>query len=301
MNRSWVRFPQAAQIRPPGSGWAFLYVCAVSRCCLWLVAPRVFRAPEGPAAREARRPHFVRRRASKPARALRSLRCPPHQWRLVADVWLGASSQGPPWPCHRPSISHVIPLRLVQTLNLHRWNCNVFGVSRKMTAGNYVRLLVSVGSAAAFGCWGRTLRPFMRSSSLRRWGFCTTRSLLAACRRRVEPSCSAIPPDWCRRQPRVSRLGPADQAARLSETPVAFAGAGRASTETVIAFAGEKWAFLACFSVAVVLLVSTVAFQGRAVVMGVSCWPASVVAEVSLVASSPRAGSCARKSSPCLV
>ena len=235
------------------------------------------------------------------SQAHQSLRRPPHQWRLVADVWLGASSQGPPWPCHRPSISHVIPLRLVQTLNLHRWNCNVFAWSRKVTAGNYVRLLVSVGSAAAFGCWGRTLRPFMRSSSLRRWGFCTTRSLLAACRRRVEPSCSAIPPDWCRRQPRVSRLGPADQAARLSETPVAFAGAGRASTETVIAFAGEKWAFLACFSVAVVLLVSTVAFQGRAVVMGVSCWPASVVAEVSLVASSPRAGSCARKSSPCLV
>ncbi len=50
-----------------------------------LVAPRVFRAPEGPAAREARRPHFVRRRASKPARALRSLRRPPHQWGLVAD------------------------------------------------------------------------------------------------------------------------------------------------------------------------------------------------------------------------
>ena len=30
----------------------------------------------------------------------------------------------------------------------------------------------------------------------RRRGFCTTRSLLAACRRRVGPSCSAIPPDW---------------------------------------------------------------------------------------------------------
>ena len=42
-------------------------------------------------------------------------------------------------PRHRPSISHVIPLRLVQTLNLRRWNCNVFGVSRKMTAINYVR------------------------------------------------------------------------------------------------------------------------------------------------------------------
>ena len=50
------------------------------------VAPRVFRAPEGPAAREARRPHFVRRRASKPARALRTLRRPPHQWSVVADV-----------------------------------------------------------------------------------------------------------------------------------------------------------------------------------------------------------------------
>jgi len=51
-----------------------------------LVAPRVFRAPDGPAAREARRPHFVRRRASKPARALRTLRRPPHQWSVVADV-----------------------------------------------------------------------------------------------------------------------------------------------------------------------------------------------------------------------
>ena len=56
------------------------------RRVLMLVAPLVFRAPEGPAAREARRPHFVRRRASKPARALRSLRRPPHQWGRVADV-----------------------------------------------------------------------------------------------------------------------------------------------------------------------------------------------------------------------
>ena len=189
MNRSWVRFPQAAQIRPPGSGWAFLYARVVLRCCLW--PPRVFRAPEGPsvgpgclvrpwaAARPRDRhtracgsewsiskpgqapppPTSAAARPSGPSGALhtsgarslmfssarwlearpgpaaahghrsqahQSLRRPPHQWRLVADVWLGASSQGPPWPCHRPSISHVIPLRLVQTLNLHRWNCNVF-------------------------------------------------------------------------------------------------------------------------------------------------------------------------------
>ena len=140
-----------------------------------------------------------------------------------------------------------------------------------MTEINYVRNLSGACLTVVRGApqLGLPIPPRRKQ-----WEFCTTRSLLAACRRRVEPSCSAIPPDWCRRQPRVSRLGPADQAARLSETPVAFAG--------------EKWAFLACFSVAVVTVVSTVAGQGRAVVMGVSCWPASVVAEVSLVASSPR-------------
>ena len=66
------------------------------------VAPRVFRAPEAPAAvcaggrrpaREARRPHCVRRRASKPAHALRSLRRPPHQWGWVADVCLRVVSK----------------------------------------------------------------------------------------------------------------------------------------------------------------------------------------------------------------
>ena len=58
--------------------------------------------------------------------------------------------------------------------------------------------------------------------------------------------------------------------------------------ETVIAFAGEKRAILVRFSVAEVTVVSTGAVQGRAVVMGVSCWPASVAAEVSLVSKSPR-------------
>ena len=62
------------------------------------MAPLVFRAPEGPAAREARRPHFVRRRASKPARALRSLRRPPHRRHCVAHVWLNASSRSPARP-----------------------------------------------------------------------------------------------------------------------------------------------------------------------------------------------------------
>ena len=48
-----------------------------------VAVPLVFRVPDGPAAREARRPHFVRCRASKPALALRSLRRPPHLWGRV--------------------------------------------------------------------------------------------------------------------------------------------------------------------------------------------------------------------------
>ena len=43
-----------------------------------------------------------------------------------------------------------------------------------------------------------------------------------------------------------------------TETVVAFAGAGRASTETVVAFAGEKWVFLVHFSGAEVMSVSVV-------------------------------------------
>ena len=73
-----------------------------------------------------------------------------------------------------------------------------------------------------------------------------------------------------------------------TETGVAFARVGSAPTETAIAFAGEKWAFWVRFSVAVVMAVSMVAVQGRAVVMVVSCWPEPVAVEVSLVASSPR-------------
>lgn len=75
--------------------------------------------------------------------------------------------------------------------------------------------------------------------------------------------------------------------ARLSETIVAFACWYPCGIETAIAFAGEKWVFLVRFSVALVMVVSTGAVQGRSVVMAVSCWPTSVPAEVSLVSTSP--------------
>ena len=61
--------------------------------------------------------------------------------------------------------------------------------------------------AARRGCWRAIAAPWRCSRASRpgfpcpgrspcrwRWGFCTTRSLLAACRRRVGPPCSAIPP-----------------------------------------------------------------------------------------------------------
>ena len=78
------------------------------------------------------------------------------------------------------------------------------------------------------------------------------------------------------------------RAERLSETGVAFACAGSAPTETTIAFAGEKRLFLARISAAEVMAVSRVAVLGRALVMVVSHWSASVVAEVSLVSTSSR-------------
>ena len=52
------------------------------------------------------------------------------------------------------------------------------------------------------------------------------------------------------------------RAERMSDTGVAFARLCPCGVETAIAFAGEKWVFLACFSVAEVLSVSAVAVHG---------------------------------------
>ena len=91
--------------------------------------------------------------------------------------------------------------------------------------------------------------------------------------------------------PRPARIGNLSR-----ETAIAFARSYVPGVETAIAFAGGNWVFLLCFSVAVVLSVSTVAVQGRAVAMGVSCWPASVAAEASLVSKLPcRSILCAKK------
>ena len=128
------------------------------------------------------------------------------------NVWLGLAAAS--------LISHVIPLCLIQTLNLHCWNCNVFGVSRKMTTINYVR---NVGAVVSLLPAGTAARP---------------------------------------RRPLGPRLGAAGEAARWSETGVAFARLRLRGIETGVAFAGEKWVFLACFSVAEVMVVSMAAVEG---------------------------------------
>ena len=139
MNRSWVRFPQAAQMRPPGSGWAFSYARVVLRCWLWIVAPLVFRvllvclgraalcargrrpareiATREPSARSdrSRSPARPRRRprAPHPGLAHQSLRCPPHQWGVVCCVWWrvdskpGQASPRPRAPQPGPGLLYV--------------------------------------------------------------------------------------------------------------------------------------------------------------------------------------------------
>ena len=92
-----------------------------------------------------------------------------------------------------------------------------FGASRKMTAINYVRNLAGggVGAArfgrprrelrsarrlvvqpgpAAHGCRGRALRTLRRPPRRWRWGFCSIRSWLSACRRRVVVLMTPFPP-----------------------------------------------------------------------------------------------------------
>ena len=76
-----------------------------------------------------------------------------------------------------------------------------------MTMINYVRNVGGGGVAAVHGCRSRARRPQVPQSgpasggtpvarvpSRRRWGFCSIRSWLAACRRRVVPLMTPFPP-----------------------------------------------------------------------------------------------------------
>ena len=100
---------------------------------------------------------------------------------------------------YNPVISHVIPLLLLQTLTSPRWNCNVFARSRKITAVNYVRNLSGPGLPPPAGAAARprlkALPCLPVSPAPHLWrGFCTIRSILSACRRRVAPLMVQFPP-----------------------------------------------------------------------------------------------------------
>ena len=105
LNRSWVRFPQAAQIRPPGSGWAFLY--ALTGRAAWCARgrrPAREIATREPAARSdrSRGPPWPSRRprAPQPGPGPSGALHTSGAW--CAGVWLGASARSPARPSRRP-------------------------------------------------------------------------------------------------------------------------------------------------------------------------------------------------------
>ena len=90
MNRSWVRFPQAAQIRLPGSGWAFCMRCLLLVACCGAAGVSGAVGCAGRAARCAR----GRRPAREPSAPRASL---------------GASPRSPARPRHRPPAPQQVP------------------------------------------------------------------------------------------------------------------------------------------------------------------------------------------------
>ena len=181
------------------------------------MAPRVFRAPDGPAAREARRPHFVRRRASKPARALRSLRHPPHRRRCIADVWLGASSRSPARP-RRPWASQPGPP--VTAGALHASGAFVADVAGASACCSARTRRLEACQILSFACNSPETLSNHELTTLELQRFQILLKLLP-----IELH-ARFGWRWCRRLPRVSQSGPVGQVARWCETPVAFARAG---------------------------------------------------------------------------
>ena len=84
------------------------------------------------------------------------------------------------------AMSHVIPPRLLQTLNRGRWNCNVCGLSRKMTELNYVRLLEGWLPPSLSGT---SVRPCSFTGPAPSWAppLCISRDAAEAEPRRVPP------------------------------------------------------------------------------------------------------------------
>ena len=149
MNRSWVRFPQAAQIRPPGTGWAFLYALT-GRAALCALGRRPAREIA------TREPDGSEWSISRPALAL------------------------PP-----PTGTAARPSGVLHTSGAGSLTC---GAARRLDA--------RPGPATAHRHHGQAVQspPVSPASQYlphrQRWGFCSIRRWLAACR---TPN-DAIPP-----------------------------------------------------------------------------------------------------------
>ena len=157
----------------------------------WHVAPLVFRAPEGPAARWG------------------GLLCVPC-WAGLLCVPTGVPGAGGPGRC------------------VCRW---AVARPRAARAASFARRVVSKPGQAPPPPTGTAADP---SGALHTsWAWCAEVWFGALSRDPARP----------RHRPWVPPPGPVGQLGRLSETAIAFVGAGRASTETDIAFAGAKWAF----------------------------------------------------------
>ena len=107
----------------------------------------------------------------RPAREIATREPEGSEWSISRPALALPPPTGTATRPRRPSTSHVIPLRLIQTWNLRRWNCNVFGASRKMTTINYVRNLGGGGVVAARGYCSQAL-PLPVDVKGASWGSC---------------------------------------------------------------------------------------------------------------------------------
>ena len=73
-------------------------------------------------------------------------------------------------------ISRVIPLQLLQTLNLHRWNCNVLRGTRNMIVRNYVRLFRASPVIPLWPCSGPAVARHGRSRLPAEPGHCLVKT-----------------------------------------------------------------------------------------------------------------------------
>ena len=202
MNRSWVRFPQAAQIRPPGSGWAFF----MRACCLWSHGCCGRRRARlwGRAARCARGRRPVRWCSGRRVACLDGPGCSMCPWAAARPRDRHTRACGSEWSISRPALALPPPtgtaarprvLQLARALWSLRRPPHQWGWVADVCSAR--RLVVRPGPAAQRRGQAVQSPPVSPASQYlphrQRWGFCSIRRWLAACRRHVAPLMTLFP------------------------------------------------------------------------------------------------------------